>query len=208
MSQLEGRPLPINLDDLTPKRRERATRIVKSALQILNQGTEYEAIQIREVAERANVSLATIYRFYPSKEQLFAATLLEWQEGLRADTNARPLQGSAPARMSDLALRIIDAFDRGPQYFRLITALEIAGDPVVKAKLSEEEHLARLMFTGLLTGYAAADAKAIVDIVLGVMGNSLRRWARGAIDIAQVRDQLTTTLDIVFSASAVAHPER
>ena len=40
----------------------------------------YEAVQLREVARRAKVSLATIYKRYPTRDQLIVAALEWWMD--------------------------------------------------------------------------------------------------------------------------------
>src|SRR3954462_14618402 len=57
--------------------RERRDRIVRGAIALLEAG-EYDAIQMRDVAQEAGVALATLYRYFTSKEHLYAAALLEW----------------------------------------------------------------------------------------------------------------------------------
>src|SRR3954447_16261722 len=55
----------------------RRQRIVESALRAL-ESREYEQIQIRDVALTAEVALGTLYRYFSSKEHLYAAVLQEW----------------------------------------------------------------------------------------------------------------------------------
>src|ERR1044071_1903988 len=59
---------------------ERRDRIVRAAVALLERG-EYDAIQMRDVAREAGVALATIYRYFTSKEHLYAAALVEWASG-------------------------------------------------------------------------------------------------------------------------------
>src|SRR5262249_62140274 len=69
-----ARPDPASLP---PGQQERRRRIVQAAIDLLEQG-EYEAIQMRDVAQAAGVALATIYRYFTSKEHLYPPALLEW----------------------------------------------------------------------------------------------------------------------------------
>src|SRR5690348_2198813 len=43
----------------------------------------YEAVQLREVARRARVSLATIYKRYPTRDELIVAALEGWMDANR-----------------------------------------------------------------------------------------------------------------------------
>src|SRR5579859_858711 len=58
--------------------RERRSRIVRGAIALLEHGGEYDSIQMRDVAQEAGVALATVYRYFTSKEHLYAAALLDW----------------------------------------------------------------------------------------------------------------------------------
>ena len=41
-----------------------------------------DAVQMRDVAGRSGVALATVYRYFSSKEHLLAAALEDWQKRL------------------------------------------------------------------------------------------------------------------------------
>ena len=49
--------------------RERRKRILDATLAQASKGG-YDAVQMREVAERADVALGTLYRYFPSKIRL------------------------------------------------------------------------------------------------------------------------------------------
>ena len=50
----------------------------------------YEAVQMRDVAARANVALGTIYRYFSSKDHLLAAVMVEWCRDLERRVGLRP----------------------------------------------------------------------------------------------------------------------
>ncbi len=58
-----------------------------------------DAVQMRDVAQRSEVALATLYRYFSSKENLLAAALADWQKRL----TRRILAGGGPTG-SDLGL--------------------------------------------------------------------------------------------------------
>ena len=57
-------------------RAARTQRMIRAAIELAGQGG-YEAVQVREVAARAKVALATFYRYYPSKKQLLLAAVTQ-----------------------------------------------------------------------------------------------------------------------------------
>src|ERR1700678_2621464 len=54
--------------------RERRKRILDATLALASKGG-YDAVQMRTVAERADVALGTLYRYFPSKIHLLVSAL-------------------------------------------------------------------------------------------------------------------------------------
>ena len=82
----------------------RRQRVVDAAM-LLGLKGGYEAVQMRDVAGRADVAMGTVYRYFTSKDHLLAATLVHWVEQL----DARLAQ--APARGDHAAERVLDVLD-------------------------------------------------------------------------------------------------
>jgi TetR/AcrR family transcriptional regulator, cholesterol catabolism regulator len=113
----------------------RRQRIVEAALEALER-QDYEQIQIRDVAQSAGVALGTLYRYFSSKEHLYAAVLQEWAafgrvgEGRRSQ---RPPEARARLRVH----AVIRAFERQPQFFKVHVLLQASADPNAMALLDE-----------------------------------------------------------------------
>ena len=58
----------------SPSQRERYQRILHAAA-MLGTRTEFERVQMQDVAVEAGVAIATLYRYFPSKVHLFVAIL-------------------------------------------------------------------------------------------------------------------------------------
>src|SRR6266513_5841176 len=71
--------------------RERRKRIMDATLALASKGG-YDAVQMRTVAERADVALGTLYRYFPSKIHLLVSALtLEFERTQeRLDRSAIP----------------------------------------------------------------------------------------------------------------------
>ncbi|TML66926.1 MAG: helix-turn-helix transcriptional regulator, partial [Actinobacteria bacterium] len=65
-----------NSETLTPNQAARRDRVLDAALVLAAEGG-YDAVQMRDVATRAQVALGTIYRYFASKDHLLAECQLE-----------------------------------------------------------------------------------------------------------------------------------
>ncbi len=69
--------------------RERRKRILDATLALASKGG-YDAVQMRTVAERADVALGTLYRYFPSKIHLLVSS------ALRSGSTGRPFPATLP----------------------------------------------------------------------------------------------------------------
>src|SRR5688500_1386904 len=75
---------------------ERRKRILDAATALASRGG-YEAVQMRDVAERAEVALGTLYRYFPSKVHLLVTLMHEQTAELTTRLDRRPPKGDTAA---------------------------------------------------------------------------------------------------------------
>ena len=76
----------------------------------------WDAVQMREVAQRADVALGTLYRYFPSKEYLLVSVMISEIEGLADRLAVKPPEGDDPVeRVIDVLRRANKALQRQPQ---------------------------------------------------------------------------------------------
>ena len=80
--------------------RDRRKRILDATVALASQGG-FDAVQMRSVAEQADVALGTLYRYFPSKIHLLVSALGREFERAEADTRDRPIPG-APWHQADM----------------------------------------------------------------------------------------------------------
>jgi AcrR family transcriptional regulator len=188
-------------DPATLPRGQQARRgtIVRAAITLLEQG-EYDAIQMRDVAEEAGVALATIYRYFTSKEHLYAAALLEWASAFPTQGRAATSEAeSDEARLRALMRRAVRAFERYPQMLRAEIVVESSHDGTARALFEE---FAALNVGTLQHALASTDpetAAGIVETANSVMVTRLRSWALGRTSIHDVQRSVDRTLDLIFA---------
>jgi TetR/AcrR family transcriptional regulator, cholesterol catabolism regulator len=183
--------------DLPRGQRARRDRIVAAAIDLLRHD-EYDMIQMRQVAEAAQVALATIYRYFSSKEHLYAAALMAWAEAFPPD--ATPLRGADTdeARLRALMRRAVRAFERNPQMMRAEIVIEHSHDPNARVLFDE---FGRRNIAALRTALASSDparAAAIIETVNAVMVTRLRSWALGRCTIRDVDRSVQNAIELIF----------
>ena len=191
-----GPPSP---ETLIPSQRARRDRIVAAALRLLERG-EYEKIQMRDIAEEADVALGTVYRYFASKEHLFAAVLVVWSDSLHQRVQRRPLTGGTPLRMlDDLMGRVLNAFDRLPQFLRVIIVLDNTPDRYARELHEQFSVHTESTFLVPLEALAPDDAADVIDVVKAVLWAGLRAWSHDIITITEARRRITRAIELIFS---------
>src|SRR5436190_17533383 len=115
---------------------ERKKRLIDAAVALATEGG-YDAVQMRDVAARAEVALGTLYRHYSSKDQLLLAALAEQANTLRERLRQRPARGDTAAdRVSDALRRACRALEREPRVIAaMITAMSVPDEVTAPQKL-------------------------------------------------------------------------
>lgn len=186
---------------LPPGQLERRRRIVQAAIDLIGR-SEYDAIQMREVAAEAGVALATIYRYFTSKEHLYAAALVEWAADYPLSRRAAPRPAETDeARLRTLMHRAVRAFERHPQMMRAVIVLESSNDPNARALFEQFGERNSGALEHALESIEAETAQAIVMTLNGVMVTRLRAWALGRATIRDVDRAVQRAIDLIFSPS-------
>lgn len=158
----------------------------------------YEQLQMRDVSQTADLALATVYRYFPSKDLLLAHVFEQWCEGYWTRL-ARAADGRANTdRLMDLAARSVEAYESHPNILVMMSALQLSNDPAVTAVMEDIRQRAEQFFLAALQGLDPADASGIVGVVFAVMGTKLAEWVRGAIAIDDVHRAMATTIGLLL----------
>src|SRR6202161_654896 len=122
MEQTLARPL-------TRAQQARRQRVIDAAMALGLDGG-YAAVQMRDVAARADVAMGTVYRYFSSKDHLLAATLVHWVEQLDARLDQQPARGDLPAdRVLDILDRALRAMARQPKLVAAVFTSLSSPDP-------------------------------------------------------------------------------
>ncbi len=180
---------------------ERRRRLVDAAVELAQQGG-YDAVQMRDVANRADVALATLYRQYPSKDQLLLAALADQTGTLRDILGKRPARGATPLdRVNGVLERATRALTREPRLAgAMVTAL---GSPEPDAAAIKQEILQLLR--GILGDAGGFQEVSDADAALRTLGYvwfaALGAWSSGMIDDEQMLTDLSEAARLLLAGT-------
>lgn len=185
---------------LSKSQAARRERVIGAALQLASEGG-YDAVQMRDVATRANVALGTIYRYFTSKDALLASAMVQWMAELEQTVLDRPPRGRTTSeRVEDVLNRALRAMQRDPQLSRAVVAALMAGDPAGVDALREMiETIARVMRPAFPDDIDPAVEASIAKILGHVWWSSLISWANGMGDMDWVAAELNEAVGLLVS---------
>jgi AcrR family transcriptional regulator len=198
LSAIRAPEPPPTPESLTPAQQQRRARILQAGADLLAV-RQYDNIQMKDVAERAGVALGTLYRYFASKEHFFSAVMVQWAASLQRQIGRHPLQGDTNAeRLYDVFQRAVRAFQRQPQFYRVIMMMQASADPFA-AEFTEQLSRGTLeTFSGALQGLPDDVALGIVAVSEAVLDTSLRSWAMGRTPISAVYEALKTASHLLL----------
>ncbi len=106
------------------KKQERETRkeiIIKSALSLFANKNFYD-VGMRDIAEEAGISPATLYRYFPCQEELFIEAFLH-DISLVSNEFENMVKREKPASIEEFAVAYVDHLFQNESTFQMITYL-------------------------------------------------------------------------------------
>jgi AcrR family transcriptional regulator len=169
---------------------------------------DHTQIQMRDVAERADVALGTVYRYFQSKDHLFAEVLASWARRLRTSVERHPLRGDTNVeRLTDVMHRSVRAFQVWPQLARVVMALESSSDPFTQEIFARNNGENLAIYSEALQGLSPEITEQVVRITGAVLDLQLRQWVVGHHSIAQVYDRLDRAVRVILLFREDGAPE-
>lgn len=171
--------------------RERRRRILDATIALAEEGG-YDAVQMRDVAATAEVALGTIYRYFPSKDALLAAAMLEWMEDLERRVSQRAPRGDTTSdRVYDVLRRAVATMERQPKLAEaVITALTSDDRDAGAASTTTTDVMQRVLLQAFPEGTDPALEANIAKVLGHVWFSCLVAWSNGVGDLTWVGEEL------------------
>jgi TetR/AcrR family transcriptional regulator, cholesterol catabolism regulator len=195
-----------SLDTLTfedrgsPAQRERRRRILEAATALAAKGG-FEQMQMRAVAEHADVALGTLYRYFPSKIHLLVSVLAQQFEVAGENLARKAVPGDTAAdRVMFVLGRTTQTLQREPHLTEALTRAFMFADASVAQEIDVvAAHVRRMLLLAMREPGTPVDVPepteeevAITKVIGDVWLASLVQWVTGRASAHDV----ATSLDV------------
>jgi AcrR family transcriptional regulator len=196
----------LTYDDLgSAAQRDRRRRILDATIALASQGG-FDAVQMRAVAERADVALGTLYRYFPSKIHLLVSALARQFEETQAMIDRRPIPGdNAEERVKFVLSRATRGLQREPNLTEALTRAFMFAD----SSVASEIHTVGLQLTTIInkaiggTDYVentepTEEEIAIARVISDVWLAALVSWVTGRATAQEVAEHIDVAIRLLF----------
>jgi AcrR family transcriptional regulator len=171
--------------------RDRRNRILDATLALASKGG-YDAVQMRTVADRADVALGTLYRYFPSKIHLLVSALAAELDRTQDKLDRKPVPGDTPhERVLYMLGRMTKSLQREPMLTEAMTRAFMFADPSAATEVNAVARLMERLFTRAMhEGEPTADEVAVARVIGDVWLSSLVAWVTRRASASDVSAQL------------------
>jgi TetR/AcrR family transcriptional regulator, cholesterol catabolism regulator len=174
--------------------RERRARVVETADEIFTREGE-AGLQMKDLARQAGVALATLYRYFPSKDHVLGAVALERHRRVQRRLDTRRFEGeTAGERAADMMIREFRAMQREPEIAAALERVTNRPDRStsefvegIKA-ITEQQAIAAIEQGGTP---ASAEQLQLLPIFLAASSGAVNHWLSGLLSAEETRAQIT-----------------
>ena len=181
--------------------RDRRKRILDATIALASQGG-FDAVQMRAVAERADVALGTLYRYFPSKIHLLVSALQREFERTEVALRDKPVEGDTTA---DRVINVLKRTTRGMQSDAKLTEALTRAFMFADASVAAEIHQVGMLLTSMLTramypeGHEVTEDDVQIARVIGdVWLSALVGWVTGRTNAVETGQQIEVAVKLLL----------
>ena len=181
--------------------RDRRKRILDATIALASQGG-FDAVQMRTVAEQADVALGTLYRYFPSKIHLLVSALGREFERAEAAMRDKPIPGdTAHERVMFLLNRTTKGLQSDPHLTEALTRAFMFAD----ASVANEIHAVGMLLNTMLTRamnpgseVTSDEDVAVARVIADVWLSTLVGWVTGRTNAGDVSKRMDVAVRLLL----------
>lgn len=193
----------LTVDELgSAAQRDRRKRILDATYALASEGG-FDAVQMRAVADSADVALGTLYRYFPSKIHLLVSALGRQFEQADGSLREKPIPGETRAERVILVLKKTTRGLQGdPHLTEALTRAFMFADASVAAEIHNVGMLMTSMLTHAMdpdrTTEVTDDDVAIARVIGDVWLSALVAWVTGRSTAAETAQHMETAVKMLL----------
>ncbi len=166
--------------------------VILDAVVGLLESERYDTWQLRDVAEIAKVSLATIYKHFPSRDELTVTTVERWMD----ENVYKPIQARAPGEpLFDALMRMFRTiFEPWEKHPLILDAFVKARSVPGGERLFAQGITSVGPMTEAFGGLHPSDVADLGEILTNVTFGAMSRYVAGEIPVSGILSAIERTL--------------
>lgn len=180
--------------------RDRRRRILDATLTLASKGG-YDAVQMRTVADKADVAVGTLYRYFPSKVHLLVTSLARELSRVESRVDRSQLHGdNAIERLRHVLDMITFAMQRDPLLTEAMTRAFMFADASATAEVDQVAGIIDRLLAGAIVdeGEPTDDDLAIARVLADVWMSNLVQWLTRRASATDVTNRLELTVRLLL----------
>lgn len=180
--------------------RERRRRILDATLALASKGG-YDAVQMRTVADKADVAVGTLYRYFPSKVHLLVTALARELERVESRVDRSQLRGdNAIERLRHVLDMITFAMQRDPLLTEAMTRAFMFADASATSEVDQVAGIIDRLFAGAIVdeGEPSEEDLGIARVLADVWMSNLVQWLTRRASATDVTNRLELTVRLLL----------
>lgn len=184
--------------------RERRRRILDATLSLASKGG-YDAVQMRAVADKAEVAVGTLYRYFPSKVHLLVTALAREFERVERKVDRSQLPGDTPTeRLNNVLDMITYAMQRDPLLTEAMTRAFMFADASAAGEVDRVAATIDRLLAGAMLDPADPDAEpgdhelAVARVISDVWMSNLVQWLTRRASATDVTNRMSLTVQLLL----------
>jgi len=180
---------------------DRRRRILDATIALASEGG-FDAVQMREVADRADVALGTLYRYFPSKIHLLVSALAGRFEAADAALRGRAVTGDSEAeRVIGVLRRVTRGLQGDEKLTEALTRAFMFADSSVQTEIDRVGMLLTTMLTRAMrpdSDEVTAEDVQVARVIGDVWLSSLMTWVTGRSSAKETADHMEYAVRLIL----------
>ena len=180
---------------------DRRRRILDATISLASEGG-FDAVQMREVADRADVALGTLYRYFPSKIHLLVSALAGRFEAADQALRSRAVTGDDEAeRVIGVLRRVTRGLQGDEKLTEALTRAFMFADSSVQTEIDRVGMLLTTMLTRAMRPEAdevTAEDVQVARVIGDVWLSSLMTWVTGRSSAKETADHMEYAVRLIL----------